>query len=167
MIRDPIQSKYNGFTLVETLLYLSITSVLILSVSILLGVTLNAKVENRAKIEVQQQAQFISDHIDTEVKKASEISSPSIGNSGNTLTIQDSTNSKQYEYSISGGTLYFQTDSDPLIELSNSKVNISSLIFSNNNNTLSYEITLTYINSDKIGSINYSTTHQGSITIRK
>jgi type II secretory pathway pseudopilin PulG len=158
---------YNGFTLIETLLYVSITSVLILSISILLATTLNSKAENRAKIEVQQQAKFISDHIESNIKKSTEIIEPIVGSSQSTLTLINDNSTDQYEYSLSIGTLYFQLNSDSPEILSNDKVFIESLTFTNNSGIITYEFVVSYINGDGVGSIDYSSTHKGSAGTRK
>lgn len=76
-----------GFTLVETLLYLAITSTILLVVFMFVGLMLEARIKFQAIAEVEQQGTFVMQTILKNIKTAQSVNYPAVGESSDSLSL--------------------------------------------------------------------------------
>ncbi len=79
-----------GFTLIESILYLAITSSMVFVISIFLGLVLGARVKNKIVLEVEQQGTFILQQLTRSLQESQAINSPLPGESSNELSLSSS-----------------------------------------------------------------------------
>lgn len=160
--------KLKAYTLVEVMLYLALLGAML---GVLAGfVTIIGQTKSRVNVafQVDSEGVQISQLINTELEQLDSISSPSQGNSASSISYTDDTVSKQLN--LNSGDLVFQEDVNSYT-LNSSNVSISNLTFENLStesvhNTLRYEFTIEYINTDGRIESNYSKTFYGTKTIR-
>lgn len=121
-----------GFTLVEMLLYVGICSTLLLALSLFFSSLLGVKAKSRTISEVSQQGAQISNFISYTIRNAQGISVPSGNMSSSTLVLSmrypSQATSTLY---ATNGTLFLREGTSTPIALSNRRVTISSLVFTN------------------------------------
>src|SRR3989344_8594659 len=77
----------NGFTLVELLLYVAISSVILLVTSLFLSVLLESRIKSQVIAEVEQQGAQVMQIMTQSIRNAETINSPAQGVSGASLSI--------------------------------------------------------------------------------
>ncbi len=168
-----IQSSCKGFTLVEMILYVSICSILLVSISTFLSFLLEARIRSQAITEVNQQG-FQVLHVMTQtVRNGRSIQTPTIGNTSSSLSITTgNTLLNPTVFDSSSTTLRITEGSNIPFPLINSRVKISALTFQNVSSTSSIEkiirisFTLEYYNKGGRGEYSYSKSFNGSATLR-
>jgi type II secretory pathway pseudopilin PulG len=102
-----MKKRAHGFTLIELILYIGLLSSLIVVMSQIFIAILNVKLESGSVSVVQQDGTYIQSRIAYDVRRASRILSPAIGQTGSvlSLTIVENGVDKTYSYSVSGSTL--------------------------------------------------------------
>lgn len=162
-----------GFTLIEMILYVSVCSIMLLSLSTFLTFLLGARVRSQSIAEVNQQGFQVMQMMTSTIRNGRSIQSPSLGGSSSTLSITtgvpvvDPT-----QFDVSSGTLRIKEGSNSTIALTNSRVTISSLLFENISSASSTEkivrISFTIDHKNPIGRNEYAFTKifRGSATLR-
>lgn len=165
--------KDNGFTLIELLLYISIAAIIVFTTASLLRFTLESRVKNQTIAEVEQQGSQVIQLITQTIRNASAVNSPSIGGSGASLslTVVDSASSPTV-FDLSSGVIRIKEGAGATVNLTSSKVTVSSLNFQNLSragtpNTIRISLTLTYINSSARFEYEFSQKFYGSADLRK
>jgi prepilin-type N-terminal cleavage/methylation domain-containing protein len=161
-----------GFSLIEVLLYLSILSMLILVITYFWGMILVAQVKSNTVAEVNQQGLFIMDTIIQTIHNADDINSPGAGTAAGTLSLDvyDAGDDPTVFDELSGIIRITEGINSP-VDLHNSKIVASGLIFTNLSRTKSegviqIEFTLTYSNPEGRNEYDYEKTFYGSASLR-
>lgn len=125
-------SKQRGFTLIELLLYVAIVGSLLIAISLFMALTLDARVKNQTITEVEQQGAAAIDYITQTIRNASAITTPAAGASGASITITvPSSSLSPTVFSVTNGVLYVTEGANAAIALTNGKVNVSGINFTN------------------------------------
>lgn len=161
-----------GFTLVEILLYVSIISVMLTVISIFMFSVLQSQAKFKTISEVDQQGIQIVQSITQSIRNANSITVPSQGATEQTLTLGFLDSVKNPTVFNSDGTnIQIKEGINSIFPLTNSKVIISGLSFSNVSKTntpgiVKFQFTLTHINSSGRNEYDYSKTFYGSTSLR-
>lgn len=169
-----INKTQKGFTLIELMLYIGICSFMLLVVFLFVSQILEARVKAQTIAEVEQQGDWAVQVITQAIRNsASPINSPAAGASANTLSLKfiDVTKNPTV-FALSSGAITVSEAGGATINLTNSKIIISSLTFQNVTKTgtkgsVKFSFTATFNNLD--GSrheFNYVKTFYGTGTVR-
>ncbi len=127
-----IQKQHIGFTLIESLLYLGIASVLIVLLGGIGVNVLESRVRAQALEEVHYNAEFVIDHITRSIQNADHINSPLPQVSASVLSLEMIDTAKNPTViDIDGGRIRLREGSDEPWYLSGNRVYISALDFIN------------------------------------
>lgn len=166
-----INSKNNrGFTLIELLLYTVIAACLLLAITAMISLLTQSRVKNRTISSVEQQGTQILQILNQEIRNSIVVISPTNGNSGNTLQLQDFSG-KNTTFDVVSGTLR-ETILNQTVSLSSNLLIVSDLQLTNltpNNlqNSIKIKFTLNYNNVANRTEYNYSQTFYGTATLRQ
>ena len=163
----------NGFTLIETLIYVVIFTIFVISMVTFSSSMTSSRLHNQMVLEINDQGSKIMKIITQTIRNASQINSPTIGNSALNLNIvTELPITNPTIFSESNGVLYVTEGVGNPIALTNNKVIVSNLNFSNfsrpdtpNIIKVSFKLTSTALDSSPGGT--YSFTFNGSGTLRK
>lgn len=163
-----------GFTLVEMILYVSICSILLLSLSSLLTFLLSSRIKNQSISEVNQQGAQIMELITQTIRNARSIDTPSVGATSSSLsiTVQDPLLSPTLYY-LNNGIIRIKEGGGVEVLLTNSHVTASSLLFSNISSTSSSDrivqvsFMINYNNPNGRNEYSFSKVFSGSATMRQ
>lgn len=167
-----MNKKKKAFTLVETLLYISLTSIILISITAFVGTLLSTRLRNQSLSEVDAQATQLMQYLTITTKEAEGITSPTPGNSASSLTLDvlDAVDDPTI-VDLNAGIVRVQEGGGPLINLNSNRVTISNLTFTNlspssNTETLRIEFTITYNNTEGRQEGEVTRTYYGSATLR-
>ncbi len=161
-----------GFTLVELLLYISIVSAMILSVSAFLPLLMASRVKNQTIAEIEQQGIQTMQIITQTIRNAEGITSPGTGVNASSATIDVvTTGADPTIFDLSGGVLRITQGTESAVALTNSRVTTSSLTFYNLSRastpgTIRIQFTLTHNNPSGRNEYEYAKTFYGTATLR-
>jgi type II secretory pathway pseudopilin PulG len=162
----------SGFTLIELLLYVSLTSIILLASSLFLSTLLQSRIKNQTIAEVEQQGIQVMQMITQAVRNAEAITSPGVGSSSHSLTLDVTTNANDPTiFDLSSDVLRIREGSNSAVDLSNTRVIASSLNFYNLSHTdtpgtIRIFFTLTHINPEDRHEYDFNKTFIGSATLR-
>lgn len=164
--------KDQGFTLIELLLYISIAAIIVFTIASLLRFTLESRVKNQTIAEIEQQGLQVMQLITQTVRNATIINSPTIGNSvaSLSLAVVDGANSPTV-FDLSSGVIRIKEGTGATVNLTSSKVTVSSLSFQNLSrvgtpNIIRVSFTITYTNSSGRNEYDFTKTFYGSADLR-
>ncbi len=166
------QSKRKGFTLLELLLYVTLTGILLTSVSLTYYVTLRSRVKNETVSDVDSVGRTTLERIGSAIRNANGITAPAIGGSQSTLTLSVPDSAKNPTiFSLSNGVLMVQEGAGAAIPLTPSRITISALTFANYGRSgtegiISTQFTIARNNASARNEYQYSKTFSGSAGIR-
>lgn len=165
------KSISSGFTLIELLLYVGLLSFLLFTTSAFLSVLLESRVKNQTMAEVEQQGVQIMQILTQSVRNAIAITTPSIGTSSTTLSLQVTAPNTPIIFDVTSSTLRMKQGVGPIIQLTNSRVSVSNISFQNNaqpgtDGVLRIEFVVTAIQPTSRYEHVYSQTFVGSAVIR-
>lgn len=161
-----------GFTLVELLLYVSIVSIMILTVSAFLPLFMQSRVKNQTISDVEQQGTALMQIITQTTRNAQSITSPTTGTSASSATFDVVTAGVDPTiFDLSGGAIRITEGAGSPVSLTNSRVTASGLTFQNLSRTstpgiIRVQFTLTGVNPEGRQEYNYSKTFYGSASLR-
>ena len=168
------RQSQKGFTLVELVLYVSICSILLLTLSTFLTFLLGARIRSQAITEVNQQGFQVMNLITQTIRNGRSIQVPTNGVSSSTVSITTGNALlNPTVFSISSTTLLIKEGPAASIPLTNSRVRASSLVFSNVSSGSTTEkiirisFSLDYVNLGGRGEYSFTRTFNGSATLRK
>jgi Tfp pilus assembly protein PilW len=162
-----------GFTLVETIVYVAIFSLFIVGVVSFLSNMSGTRLHNQMILEINDQGAKAMKTITQVLRNGSNVNSPTIGNTAFNLSVVTGVPATSPTvFSESSGVLYMQEGSGSLVALTNNKVVVSNLLFSNFSrpdtpNIIKISFKLTSINATSSPSGQYSFTFNGSGALRK
>ena len=161
--------QVKGFTLIEMLLYVGISSVMLLSLSTFFAELLNVSVKNQTINEVNEQGIHVMELVTQLIRNAKTITTPTVGTSSTSLTITvRNASSSPTLFDLATGTLRIKEGSSQYVELTNSKVIVSSLNFTNTSasstdgGSVDVSFILTYVASSSLNQYMYSKPFNGS-----
>lgn len=170
-IKD-FKSTQKGFTLVELLLYIAISSVVLLSTSLFLSLLLGSNIKNQTIAEVEQQGMQTMSMIAQTIRNSENITSPTVGSSDTSLTLDViNVSNDPTVFDISSGSIQITEGAGSAVPLTNERVTASNISFENlsytgTNGTIQIEFTLTYINSSGRNEYDFSKTFTSSASLR-
>ncbi len=168
-IRKNKKTERDGFTLIELILYVSISSVLLFGASMAFQVLFVSQVKSQAIQEVEAQGAAAVARITQAMRNADSITLPVKGTPTSTLSLVFlAAGSNPTIVDIATGTLRIREGAATTsTALTNSKITASALLFSNLSRTstpgiVRVQFTLQYINPANKNEYNYSQTFFGS-----
>lgn len=140
------ETKRNGFTLIELIIYMGIFSMVLLILIQLFGSVMDVLTESQAKSSVTQDEEFINLRLDYDLKRASSVVAPSnLGDSSQSLQI--SVNGETYVYSLSNGKLVLSNNSGVYslngFDTTTTNLNFKKVGFANGKSSIVITYTLT------------------------
>lgn len=158
--------QQKGFTLIELLLYIAIASIIVFTTAYLLQFTLQSRVKNQTIAEIEQQGTQVMQLITQTVRNATAINSPAIGVNAASLSVDTTV------FDLSGGSIRIKEGASAAINLTSSKVTVSSLNFQNLSragtpNTVRVSFIITYANPSGRNEYSFTKTFYGSAGLRK
>ncbi len=159
------KQKNRGFTLTETVIYVAIFSIFVLGIASFSSNMTKARLSSQIILEVNNQGNQIINLITQTIRNSTEVTSPALGMTGSSLSVNSVT------FSETGGVLFITEGSEDPLALTNNKVIISNLIFSNlsqpsSPETVQIRFTLGNVDSVRQEDI-YSSNFYGSASLRK
>lgn len=167
------KNKKSGFTLIELLLYIAISSAILLSTSIFLSILLESRVKNQVISEVEGQGVFAMQIMTQAIRNGDSITSPALGSSAASLTVATiSPGTNPTIFDLSSGALRIKEGANANVSLTNSRITVSALSFSNLSRlgtpgTVRVSFTLTAVNNSGRNEYSYSKTFIGTATLRQ
>lgn len=168
-----IQYK-KGFTLVEMVLYVSLCSIILLSLSTFLSFLLEARVRSQAITEVNQQGFQVMYQITQTIRNGRSIQVPLIGTASSTLSVTTGIPLLNPTiFSVSSSTFIIQEGANIPVPLTNSRVIVSALSFQNISSAGSVDkiikisFTIRYSNPQGREEYSFTKTFNGSATLRQ
>jgi prepilin-type N-terminal cleavage/methylation domain-containing protein len=167
------KKQKRGFTLIEVLLYMAVSSVIIFTLASVLYILTPAQAKNRTVIEVEEQGLFVTQEIIKRIREAEGVTAPSAGVSAATLTLDTaSTSTDPVVFTLSSGVLQLEEAGGGAVSLTNDRVTVSGLSFSNLSKAdtpgvVSFEFTLTHINPELRNEFDYEQIFRGSASLRE
>jgi len=164
---------HKGFTLIELLLYVALSAILLLSISIFLSTLLESRIKNQVIAEVEQQGMQVMQIVVQTVRNADTINSPATGVSAASLSINTIVSGNNPTvFDLSGGAIRITEGAGSAIVLTNSRLTASGLTFSNLSRAstpgiVRIQFTLTAVNSTERNEYNYAKTFYGSASLRQ
>lgn len=126
------KNKNKGFSLIETIIYVAMFAVFVGSLMTFSNMLTNTRINNQISQEVNNQGNFAVRIITQSIRNATAINTPSSGATGSTLSLATiDVNKDPTIFSIVDGVLYITESSLSPVALTNDKVIISDLVFSN------------------------------------
>lgn len=154
----------------ELLLYVSISSAILLSIVFSMFLILESRVKNQVVAEVNQQGLQVMQILTQTIRNAEAITTPSYGLASSTLRLNTAVvalNPTVF-FSNASGTFFIQEGAGGAIALTNSRVVISNITFQNTSSTTTSQgivqisFTLTYNNQSSRGEYSYAKSFTGS-----
>jgi len=163
----------SGFTLVELLLYVSISSILLLVLSLFLSILLESRVKSQIIAEVDQQGAQVVQIITQAVRNATGVNIPVQGSSASTLSVSTyDAGLNPTVFDLSGGEIRMTEGVGSVVKLTNTRVTANGLMLTNLSRTgtpgvIRIQFTLTYVNNSGRNEYNYTRTFYASASLRQ
>jgi Tfp pilus assembly protein FimT len=158
-----------GISLAETIIYVAIFSIFVIGLAQFSTTLSNTRLHTQGVLEVNDQGSQAIKLITQTLRNGSSINSPTIGNSGSSLSIDTGVGATNPTvFSEIGGVLYINEGGGGNVALTNNKVVVSNLTFSNFSRTstpniIKISFTITSTNARDPYSVNFD----GSGALRK
>ena len=121
-----------GFTLIESIIYMAVVSILLISAGAIITNILFGKAKYTAEEEVGQNARFIMEKITAEIRNAMAINQPDPGLAGGELSLDVSSVAENpIIFQLTGGKVQIKRGGGGGIDLSSDEVEITNLQFLN------------------------------------
>lgn len=156
----------------EMILYLSILSIIVLTLSSFLFLTYTSRVKATVIAEVEQQGNQTMSLLTKNIRNASQITTPAAGNSAASLTLVE------YDGLVtptvinqSGNTMQIKEGASSAVNITSNRVVVSGLTFQNLSRSqtpgvIKISYTLTHVNPENRGEYNYSKTFTSTASLR-
>jgi Tfp pilus assembly protein PilW len=162
-----------AFTLVELLLYVSLSGAILLTLSMMLTQTLQIRVKNRTLADVDQQGIQAMQIMTQTVRNANTITTPIQGASGTSMAVTVPTaGNSPTQFTLASEVLRITEGAGSPVNITSSSIRVTSLQFSNLSRgttpgTVRIQFTLAAANSTGRSEFDYQKTFTGSASIRK
>jgi Tfp pilus assembly protein PilW len=173
LVQSAQRRRQAGFTLVELLLYLAVTSIIVTSVSGFFITMLEARVKFQVMSEVEQQGAQVMQQMTQTVRNGSTITSPTTGATGTGLTITVPTGAlSPTVFDLSGGVIRVTEGAGAAEPLTNNRVTASALSVQNltrptTQGVVRIQFVITSVNGSGRNEFSFSKTFRGSATMRQ
>ncbi len=163
----------NGFTLLESMLYIAIAAVVVMASTFFYQILLESRIKNQTIAEVEQQGAKVLRLMTQTIRNASAINLPGEGTQGTTLALGTySGATTPTVFAVSSGVIGIQEAAGSVVDLTNSRISASDLSFHNVSRPgtpgiVRIEFTLTHVNSTGRNEYAYSKTFISSAAIRQ
>lgn len=134
--------RHSGFTLIETLLYVAIASVVLVSLSQFGWNIIGAGTKNAAHQDIVSNARFTLNQISLTIRNAADIdtANSNFGTNiattpGTKLTLRGTAPNDPIIFNISGGALRLQVGTNTPVLLTSNGVSVKTLIFTNSSSS--------------------------------
>ncbi len=167
------QSRYTGFTLIETVIYIALLSVITTFMIGVLYQIIGSQNQNRSKIEVESEANFMLQKIGWALSGAQTINQPAVNATASTLSVNRYTASQNpVVFDFASSTLRIARGTNNPAPLGSGRVYVSQVLFTHiasaNGEPEGVNITLSVVASDTSPwSGSASTTLTDTIYLRK
>lgn len=163
-----------GFTLIEMILYVSTSSVMLLSLFMLLSFLVGGRVKNQSIADVNQQGMQVMQLVTQTIRSAKSVDSPSVGATSTSLslTMHDPLLSPTI-IDVVNGVVRIKEGSEDAVPLTNSHVTVSPYVYQNISSTSSTDriirltFTIDYNNPSGRNESSFTKTFTGSATLRQ
>lgn len=172
-IYQKIKDDKSGVTLIEMLLYISLSAIMLTIVALFLQLITTSRIKNQVVNEVEQQGLQIMQEINQKIRNAESVNSPTAGNSANSLSLNLYNPQKDPAiYGLSGGDLELTEGGNPVLPLNSNQTVISNLIFTNltrdnSEDVIRIQFTIEHINPSGRNEYTYIKTFYSTASIRK
>jgi hypothetical protein len=127
-----LQQHSKGVTLVEMILYISLSAFVLLISGAFTTRILLQKEKLTAMIVVTQNADFVIEHLRASIRSAQRVSTPLVGASAGTLTLEtNASTTGPINFSVVNGVLLEQDGSSVPFALSSNEVQVTAMQFQN------------------------------------
>ncbi len=167
------KQEERGFTLVELLLYVGISSIILLVISLFIGMLLQSRIKNNVIAEVEQQGTQALSTILRTIRNADSITSPTSGTTANSLTLTiPSLALSPSVISLANNALFITEGLNQSEFLINDSVTVSNLLFENisragTSGIIRVSFVVTYKNPSGRNEYSFEKTFYGSATLNK
>ena len=121
-----------GMTLIETLVYTAIFTMFVVTLASFANTTNSTRLRNQTTQEVNHQGSLVVRTMTQSIRNSVAINEPVISNSGTLISLQTSSSSTNPTiFYVATGTLYMIEASSTPVALTNNRVTIQDLVFSN------------------------------------
>jgi type II secretory pathway pseudopilin PulG len=165
--------KKKGFTLVEILLYISISAVMLGAISFFFFLTLQSRAKSEVAAEVEQQGVQVMQLITQTIRNAEAIILPSQGTPASLLylNIPDTVNDIFFNINLGNGAIQVTENPNPAVPLTPPNIIVSNLSFTNLSRpgtpgTIRIQFTLSSSNPEGKQEYEYSKTFYASASLR-
>ncbi len=161
-----------GFTMIELLLYIAVSTIILLTVVIFLFTLLQVRIKNMVINEVEENGHYIMHIITQEIRNSESIISPPIATSSSSLTLNVSDLLKNpIVISLSNNSITMQYGSLPAVNLNTNNVIVQNLTFVNaskpgTDGIVRISFTLKYNNKIGRSEFEYTKTFTSAAAIR-
>lgn len=162
-----------GFTLVELLLYVGISSIMLLIISVFLSLLIESRIKNQTVAEVEQQGLQVMEVITQIARNAESINAPAQSTSASSLSLDViPVGNDPTVFDLAGGMIRMSEGAGLPVALTNARVFASGLIFQNLSltgtpGTIRIQFTLTHINPANRNEYSFAKTFIGSASLRQ
>lgn len=157
-----------GFTLIEMILYVAISSTVLIGLTTALSVVLESRVRNQTITEVDSQGLQVMQIITQTIRNAKVINLPVSGSASSSISIKTlSTSTNPTIFNVANGVVYITEGANASIPLTNSHVFVSDISFQNlsrigTTDIIHISFQITYLSGSTKGEYNYSKIFTGS-----
>lgn len=164
--------KQKGFTLIETLLYLSLSSIMILVIASFWGTLIESRDRSESMSIVNSEGTYLVNSIAQIIRNADSITSPTATNSAGAITMTTFVPAESPTViALSGSNINLTLGAGAPVQLNSTRTIINSLVFRNVSNTstagsVRIELSLSYNNTSGKASLNYTQTYYATATLK-
>lgn len=164
--------KPNAFTLIELLLYMGISTSLLLAVSFFLSLTLQSRIKQQTIAEVEQQGAQTLQYMLQALRNAESVQTPALGTQASSLLLDMADPGKDPTiFSNDEGAIRITEGGGASLSLTSSRLVASELMFSNLSRsgtpgTIRIRFLLTHRNPEMRNEFDFSKEFVGSASLR-
>ncbi len=161
-----------AFTLVETLLYIALTSIVLTTMLGFISLIFTAREREQTVVELDAEGESIMQEIVQTARNSQAINAPAIGVTAGTLNLDTISGTIDPTiYALTGTNITASQGGGAAVSLNSGRVVASGLSFRNvsaagTKGSVKIQFTLTYYNPDNVPNYNYNRTFYGSATLR-
>lgn len=166
-----LKHTQKGFTLVEIIIYVAIFVLMFGSISLFSNMITDSRSRNQLILEVNDQGERISRLILQTIRNSRSISTPLPQTASSSLTLNTGdVSTDPTVFYISSGILYMQEGISPSVAISNDKIKINNIEFSNLSRSstpgiIRYSMNITNSGTSQKAALIYSNNIYGSASI--
>jgi type II secretory pathway pseudopilin PulG len=164
-------SARRGFTLLETVLYIALATIILYAAAQLYTVIVTTQAKNRAMADVTLAAEDALLRITQTVRDAESVSEPASGQTGDMLTLEmrESAEFETEEFVLENGVIYMQDGSQPRVAITPVNVYVSDLQVADLSVTGQHSLQISFTatsNATDRTELGYTDTFYATATIR-